>query len=164
DDLPRLGAYGQMKPPLIPAAQVELFWERLALVDMIASDHAPHARDEKDSDTPPPGVPGLETTLPLLLYAVDAGRLSPVRMIELIYHNPLRVYGLSGPVDTEVEVALEGVYRFPERGYQTRCGWTPFAGQPALGRIVSVRLHGQIVYRDGEVLATPGFGRLLVRA
>jgi carbamoyl-phosphate synthase/aspartate carbamoyltransferase/dihydroorotase len=164
DDLPHLGAYGQMKPPLITSRQVALFWERLDLIDVIASDHAPHTREEKDSASPPPGVPGLETTLPLLLHAVDEGRLTLERMLDLVYHTPLRVYGLRGPVDTEVEIAMEGAYRFPAEGYQTRCGWSPFVGQWAHGRVVSVRLRGEMVWREGELLAAPGYGRPLARA
>lgn len=157
----RLGPYAQMKPPLVSPAEVALFWERLDLVDVIASDHAPHTSDEKESAEPPPGVPGLETTLPLLLWAVDEGRLTMERMIELTYHNPLRIYGLRPPVDTLVEVSMGEAYRLPAEGYNTRCGWSPFAGQWALGRVVSVRLRGREVWREGQLAVRAGYGRAI---
>ncbi|GAG21766.1 unnamed protein product, partial [marine sediment metagenome] len=163
DDLPRLGAYGQMKPPLVSPADVALFWRRLDLVDIIATDHAPHTRAEKDSANPPPGVPGLETMLPLLLRAMDEERLTLERMVELTYHNPLRIYGLCAPDDSGVEVEMGARYRLPAGGYQTRCGWSPFAGKWAMGRVTRVRLRGEVVWEEGRVLVEPGYGRRLER-
>ena len=159
----RLGSFARMKPPLVSPKEVALFWERLGLVDIIASDHAPHTRAEKGSSNPPPGVPGLETMLPLFLRAVDEGRLTMERMIDLMRHNPLRIYGLCLPGDSAVEVSLDGRYRLPETGYHTRCGWSPFVGQWALGRVVSVHLRGTVVWKNGRVLAKPGYGKPLKR-
>jgi carbamoyl-phosphate synthase/aspartate carbamoyltransferase/dihydroorotase len=164
EDAERLGPYAHMKPPLVSARDRARFWERLDLVDIIASDHAPHTRVEKDSATPPPGVPGLETTLPLLLYAVDQGRLTPERLRALTWDNPLRVYGLAAPPDSGIEVELGAPYRLPASGYHTRCDWTPFAGQWALGRVARVRLRGRTVWQDGTLIAAPGTGRQLTRS
>lgn len=161
DALATLGPYAQMKPPLVSGEEVALFWERLGLVDIIASDHAPHTRAEKESTNPPPGVPGLETTLPLLLYAIDQGRLTLERLIDLTYHNPLRIYGLRAPENSRVEVVLDRAYRLPAEGYRTRCGWSPFAGQWALGRVSSVRLRGRTVWQEGQLLVEPGYGQPL---
>jgi len=174
----RLGAYARMKPPLVSAAEVTLFWQRLNLVDIIASDHAPHTRAEKESATrqvlihdncrenqnlsaPPPGVPGLETTLPLLLYAMDEGRLTLERLLELTYHAPLRIYRLEPPEDSRVEVELSEPYQLPFEGYHTRCGWSPFVGQWALGRVTRVRLRGRTAWEEGCLLVEPGYGRSL---
>jgi carbamoyl-phosphate synthase/aspartate carbamoyltransferase/dihydroorotase len=159
----RLGAYARMKPPLLSPIQVARYWQRLHLVDMIASDHAPHTRAEKESDNPPPGVPGLETTLPLLLRAVDEGRLTLERMIELIHRAPLRVYGLSAPAESRVEVEMGAAYRLPGEGYRTRCGWSPFVGEWAIGGVQRVTMRGKTVWEDGRLLAAPGEGRELER-
>ncbi|MFP3897485.1 MAG: amidohydrolase family protein [Anaerolineales bacterium] len=156
-----LGAFGYMKPPLVDSADVDLFWKRLDMVNIVASDHAPHTREEKNSSNPPPGVPGLETLLPLLLRAVDEERLTFDRLEEMIYHNPLTIYGRCEPEDTEIEVILEGAYRLSERSYRTRCDWSPFVGQWALGRIEKVRLRGETVWEEGELMASPGYGRPL---
>ena len=157
----RLGAYARMKPPLTSAQEVEHFWQRLHLVDMIASDHAPHTRAEKESSASPPGVPGLETTLPLLLYAIDAGRLTLERLLELTYHAPLRIYRLEPPEDSHVEVELGEPYQLPFEGYRTKCGWSPFVGQWALGRVKRVRLRGRVAWEEGHTLVEPGYGRNL---
>jgi len=155
----RLGAFARMKPPLVDAALIRRFWERLSLIDIIASDHAPHTQREKRSATPPPGVPGLETTLPLLLWAVDQGRLPAERMRELIYDAPLRVYHLQPPADTWIEVCSDRPYTLPFEGYSTRCGWSPFAGLTALGRVVRVHLRGKTVWEEQRLLAPPGYGK-----
>ncbi|MGM0400507.1 MAG: hypothetical protein ACQEQT_04315, partial [Chloroflexota bacterium] len=156
-----LGAFGHMKPPLVSSADVDLFWKRLDLVDIVASDHAPHTRKEKNSSSPPPGVPGLETLLPLLLRAVDEERLTFDRFEEMTYHKPLAIYGRCGPEDTKIEVVLEGAYRLSDRGYETRCDWSPFRGQWALGRVQKVRLRGASVWEEGKLLVSPGYGRPL---
>ncbi len=62
----RLGSYGVMKPNLKPQKDVDFLWQNLKFVDLIESDHAPHTKAEKQGSNPPFGVPGLETTLPLL--------------------------------------------------------------------------------------------------
>ena len=52
-------------------------------------------------------------------------------------------------------------YAIPADGWQTKCGWTPFAGLMAGGRVRRVVLRGQTVYEDGVILAKPGSGRIL---
>lgn len=159
----RLGAYAHMKPPLVSPPEVELFWQRLHWVDIIASDHAPHTRAEKESCSPPPGVAGLETTLPLLLYAMSEGRLSLERLLELTYYAPLRIYRLEPPAESGIEVELGKPYQLPFEGYHTRCGWSPFVGQWALGHVVRVRLRGQTVWDQGRLLVAPGYGKAFRR-
>ena len=82
------GGFGVMKPPLRTGADVDALWANLAVIDMIATDHAPHTRAEKAATPPPFGVPGLETALPLMLTAVAAGRLTLDRLVELMATAP----------------------------------------------------------------------------
>ena len=161
DDLPRLGPYGQMKPPLATAADRQALWDNLDIIDCIATDHAPHTTAEKEGDDPPPGVPGLETALPLMLLAVAEGRLTLEDLIARMHTNPARIYNLPTSSDTYIEVDADARYDFPARGWRTRAGWSPFAGMPARGRVLRVVLRGREVYRDGRVLAEPGSGRVL---
>lgn len=65
---------------------------------------APHAVDEKCGPQPPPGFPGLETMLPLLLTAVSEGRLSLDDLLQRLHHNPRRIFHLPPQEDTYVEV------------------------------------------------------------
>jgi len=160
----RLGAFAEMKPPLLPAALVERFWERLDLIDILATDHAPHTQAEKRGPNPPPGVPGLETLLPLMLQAVDEGRITRDRLEAMTYYNPIRIFGLTPPERASVEVDLSVRRELPFEGYVTRCGWSPFVGLPALGRVERVILRGQVAWEGGRVLAAPGSGQPMIVA
>ncbi len=75
-DAARLGPYGDMRPRLATESDRQALWDNIDIVDCIATDHAPHTKAEKESENPPPGVPGLETALPLMLLAVEQGRLT----------------------------------------------------------------------------------------
>jgi carbamoyl-phosphate synthase/aspartate carbamoyltransferase/dihydroorotase len=161
DDLPRLGAQGQMKPPLATAADRAALWAHLDVIDCFATDHAPHTRAEKAASQPPPGVPGLETMLPLLLTAVAEGRLTLEDVIQRLHTNPRRIFRVPVSEQTWVDVDPTATYELPASGYQTACDWSPFAGQRVRGVIRQVTLRGQVAYRDGQILATPGRGRVL---
>jgi carbamoyl-phosphate synthase/aspartate carbamoyltransferase/dihydroorotase len=155
-DAQRLGPLGWMKPTLGTAADRDALWDNLDVLDCIASDHAPHTLEEKRSDPPPPGVPGLETTLPLMLTAVREGRLSLERLVELLYNGPRRVYGLASQPRTYIEVALDERQVLGQEPLHTKCGWTPFAGMTTYGRLKSVTLRGTTVYANGQILDRSG--------
>lgn len=65
---------------------------------------APHTLEEKQGQEPPPGYPGLETMLPLLLTAVSEGRLTVEDIVQRLYENPRKIFGLPAQEDTYVEV------------------------------------------------------------
>jgi carbamoyl-phosphate synthase/aspartate carbamoyltransferase/dihydroorotase len=157
-----LGPFGTMRPPLAPQSDVAALWDNLDVVDCIATDHAPHTRDEKEGTSAPPGVPGLETMLPLLLTAMSEGRLTRERLIELTYENPRRIFGLPFQTGTRVEAELGARYAIEVENLQTKCGWTPFEGMPVQGRVLETVLRRQTAYKDGAILVTPGYGRFVV--
>src|SRR4030043_1222652 len=77
DDVKRLGPLGQMKPPLLTKTGQKKLWNNIENIDMISTDNAPHTLEETyDKICPKFGVPGLETTLSLMLTAVDRGLLT----------------------------------------------------------------------------------------
>jgi dihydroorotase-like cyclic amidohydrolase len=160
-DLPRLGPYGDMRPRLATEGDRKALWDalRAGIVDCIATDHAPHLREEKESATPPPGVPGLETTLPLLMNAVQAMRLTLDQVVALTSTNPRRLFHLPAQPDTYVEVETGGLWTLPERGWKTRPDWSPFAGEVVAARVLRTVLRGETAYEDGEIKAPPGTGR-----
>jgi dihydroorotase len=160
-DARRLGPYGSMKPALATEADRAALWANLDVVDCIATDHAPHSRAEKEGMDPPPGVPGLETMLPLLLTAVGEGRLTLERLVELTHQAPRRIFGLPAQPDTWVEVDPEARTTISHEGLHTKCGWTPFEGMPVRGRVRRVVLRGQTAFEDGEIRVQPGFGRVI---
>jgi len=159
-DAERLGAFGHMKPFLKPQKDVDFLWQHLDYVDVIESDHAPHTLAEKQSDTPPFGVPGLETTLPLMLTAEAEGRLTRAQLIDRLHTNPARIFGIAVDDSTHVEVDMNE-YEIKNEDLLTKAGWTPFAGRRVVGKVSKVVLRGAAVYANGQVLAKPGSGRIL---
>jgi carbamoyl-phosphate synthase/aspartate carbamoyltransferase/dihydroorotase len=154
DDLDVLGPLGDMRPRLGSRRDVEALWAHInTTVDCIATDHAPHTLEEKRGDDPPPGVPGLETALPLMLTAVAQGRLTLDRLIDLMAHNPRRIYHLPTQPETWIEVDPDDRYILDNEGLHTKCGWSPFSGRRVQGRLRRVHLRGHVVFEDGEILS-----------
>ena len=165
DDVPRLGAYGLMKPELKTSADVEALWDAVidGTVDVIESDHAPHTRAEKESDRPPFGVPGLETTLPLMGLAVHDHRITPERLVALLATNAQRIFDLTPPRDTVTVVDLNESYTIEDAKLLTAPGWSPFAGMKVWGKVREVRIRGQVAYDGERVIVPAGFGENVAR-
>jgi len=161
EDAAALGPLGDVRPRLARAEDRDALWRHLDAVDCIATDHAPHTREEKASAQPPPGMPGLETTLPLMLTAVHEGRLTMDRLVELTSARPAALFGVRTPSESAVTVEVGPAWVLPERGWQTRVDWSPFAGMTVRGRVLRTELRGLVAYEDGVVHAAPGTGRLL---
>jgi len=163
DDIPAISqghpGRGEVRPRLASKEDVEALWANLDVIDCFATDHAPHTLAEKDGENPPPGFPGLETLLPLLLTALSAGRLTLDDIIQRSVINPRKIFSLSDQPDTWIEVDENAVYEIRAADMQSRCGWTPFEGCKVKGRVTRVILRGQEAYKDGQILAQPGFGR-----
>jgi len=161
DDAVALGPLGDMRPRLGTAQDRDALWRHLDAVDCVATDHAPHTLEEKAGAVPPPGVPGLETMLPLLLTAVHEGRLTLDRVVELTSTRPAALFGAATPAESTVTVEMGAPWVLPERGWQTRVDWSPFAGMTVRGRVRRTEVRGAVAFLDGAVLAAPGSGRLL---
>jgi carbamoyl-phosphate synthase/aspartate carbamoyltransferase/dihydroorotase len=149
----------EVRPRLAAQEDVDALWANLDVIDCFATDHAPHTLEEKDSDNPPPGFPGVETSLPLLLTAVHTGQLTIDNIIEKMHTNPKRIFNLPDQPETWVEVDENAKYEIRTADMHSRCGWTPFEGWQVKGRVKRVVLRGEDVYKDGEVLAEKGFGK-----
>jgi carbamoyl-phosphate synthase/aspartate carbamoyltransferase/dihydroorotase len=160
NDITEIGeGKAEVRPVLATPEDQAALWENLDIIDCIATDHAPHTYAEKTSDTPPPGYPGLETALPLMLNAVNQGRLSLDDLISKMYTNPKRIYNLPIQPDTYVEVNLDHKHTISATNMFSRCGWTPFEGYLVSGRVVRVVLRGKEVLIDGKIHAQPGEGK-----
>jgi carbamoyl-phosphate synthase / aspartate carbamoyltransferase / dihydroorotase len=148
----------EVRPRLAKDADRQALRASLEVIDCFATDHAPHTLEEKDSQKPPPGFPGLETALPLYLALVREGLISIEQLIDRTVNNPRRLFHLPDQPETWIEVdpAEDWIVRGGEM--QTRAKWTPFEGWTLRGRVKRVVLRGVEAYHDGEVLAQPGFG------
>lgn len=160
EDADRMGAYAHMKPSLKTQADVDFLWQHIDAIDVIESDHAPHTKAEKDGTPPPFGVPGLETTLPLMLTAQQQGKLTHEQLVERLHTNPARIFNIKTDDTTKVLVDMSE-YEISNDQLKTKCGWSPFAGRKVVGKVSQVDLHGVTVFKDGEILAKPGSGRIL---
>jgi len=157
EDVKKLGPFGMMKPPLASKGDQTALWQAISeeVVDIIASDHAPHTKEEKlNSGKPVNGVPGLETTLPLLLTAVNERKLTIERLIELTSTNPRKIFNIPEQANTFTEIEITKPYTLDARPLYTKCGWTPFAGMKVTGKVKEVVLRGKLVY-DGQNIFGP---------
>ncbi|MBN1439459.1 MAG: amidohydrolase family protein [Anaerolineales bacterium] len=160
EDLPRIGAgRGEVRPRLAAKADQQALWENLAVIDCFATDHAPHTLDEKDGKNPPPGFPGLETALALLLTAVHEGRLTVEDVLQRMHDNPRRIFSIPEQLMTMIQVDLEARWTIRGEYLKTRCAWTPFEGWNVRGRVMRVDLRGVTAYDAPDVTVEPGFGR-----
>ena len=155
------GGWGrsEVRPRLATQEDVDALWANMDVIDCFATDHAPHTAEEKDSDNPPPGFPGLETLLPLLLTAVDDGRLTIDDIIQKSVMNPRKIFNISEQPETWIEVDETAEYEIKAADQFTGCNWTPFEGWKVKGKVRKVVLRGQVAFEDGKVLAEQGYGR-----
>jgi len=149
----------EVRPRLATQEDVDSLWQNMDVIDCFATDHAPHTVEEKDSDNPPPGFPGLETFLPLLLNAVSEKRLTIDDIIQKSIINPRKIFNLPEQPETWIEVDETTEYVIKAADQFTRCGWTPFEGWKVKGKVRKVVLRGQTAFEDGKVLAEKGYGK-----
>jgi dihydroorotase-like cyclic amidohydrolase len=158
----KLGSFGAVKPSLKSQKDVDFLWSHLKDIDVIESDHAPHTIEEKNhppaGGNPPFGVPGLETTLPLLLTAVSEKKLTMKRLIELCFKNPKKIFNVKTDKNSWIEIDEKEEYIIDNKKLLTKCGWSPFAGWKVKGKVKRVYIRGKKVFENGKLLVSPGFG------
>jgi len=163
DDIPTISdghpGRGEVRPRLATKEDVDVLWNNMDVIDCFATDHAPHTLTEKDSDNPPPGFPGLETLLPLLLTAINLQRLTFDDLIQKSVINPRKIFRLPEQPETWVEVDENAEYEIRPANQFTRCSWTPFEGWKVKGKIRKVMLRGQTAFEDGKILVEQGYGK-----
>jgi len=155
----RVNGRKEVRPRLATQQDVEALWQNLDVIDCFATDHAPHTLAEKDSENPPPGFPGLETLLPLLLTAVDDGRLTIDDIIQRCVINPRKIFHLPEQPETWIEVDENATYEIKVENQFTRCGWTPFEGWKVKGKVKKVVLRGRTAFENGKILVEQGYGK-----
>lgn len=152
-DYARLGNKLKVNPPVREEQDRLALWEALKQggIDIIATDHAPHTLAEKEQDywQVPSGVPGLETTLPLLLNEVHKGGLTLEDVVKWTSQSPAELWGLNDKgairegmqadmavVDLEQHTLIRG------EKMMSKSKWTPFEGLDSKGAILHVFHRG----------------------
>jgi dihydroorotase len=162
----RLGGYAVMNPPIRDQRHVDAAWAAIAngMVDTIASDHAPHSRAAKERPWPScaSGLTGVQTLLPMMLHQLNLGRLSLLRLGDLMSAGPARIYGarnkgrIAAGYDANFTVVdLKKTRRIENSWIASQCGWSPFDGVSVTGWSVATVIRGQLVMREDEVLGEP---------
>ena len=175
DDLRRLGGRAKINPPLRPRAQQDALWRLLdaGRVDQVTSDHVGWARELKDTPdifAARSGVPGLETTLPLLFSEGVVRRGLPLgTLLHVLCEGPAARYGLApqkGAIALGADADLVILdpaeeWRIDERELVCHAGWSPYHGRDVTGRVKQVLVRGATVFAGGEVRARAGSGRVV---
>jgi dihydroorotase len=167
-----LGTYAQMNPPLREKRHGDALWHALktGVIDCIATDHAPHTREEKDKGFPhaPSGMPGVETSLPLMLNRVNQGLCTLGEVVKWMCENPARLYGIKNKgriqagYDADLVLIDMNRERTIENGkLQTKVNWSPYNGWKTKGWPVVTMVNGNVVYREGEFF-TEVLGREMI--
>ncbi len=167
-----LGWRAWMVPPLRSESdrRALLAAARSGDLDLLASDHAPHTIAEKERvpNDSPPGIPGLETTLRLMLTLVNKRLFDFSRLISLLSNNPARVFGLAskgsirpGYDGDVVLVDMKKRSRIDSDAFFTKAKYSPFDGLETRGAPVSTIVGGRLVYDEGELVGKEGWGTVL---
>jgi dihydroorotase-like cyclic amidohydrolase len=160
-------------PPVREKHHMAALWEgiRDGSIDIIASDHAPHMLEEKQAKSVwdvKVGIPGLETTLPLLLTEVERGRLAIADIVRLMAENPAETYCLKdrgclkegNHADLTV-VDLNKEYKIDSSRFHSKAKYSPFDGWLVRGKPVKTFVNGRLIMDEGEIVAKPGSGAVI---
>ncbi|MFH1364196.1 MAG: dihydroorotase family protein [Candidatus Aenigmatarchaeota archaeon] len=167
------GNFALTVPPLRTQDDVSALWSALkrGFIDVISSDHAPHALDEKKVVSvwkAKPGIPGLETTLSLLLTRVNEDRLSFAELVRLTAEEPAKIFNISGRGFLEkgnwadlVVVDMKREYTIDSSAFFSKAKYSPFDGMHVKGKPVKTFVNGKLVMDEGKIVAESGSGQIV---
>ncbi len=164
EDAKSIGPNAKVNPPLRTAKDVEALKKALQdnIIDVIASDHAPHASYEKASNKPPFGIIGVETTLGIVLtYLVHTGILSLYSAIEKMTMNPAKILNIKRgelrigmPADITI-IDLNKEWVVDVSAFESKGRNCPFDGWKLKGKAVMTIVGGKIVMSEGKICEPP---------
>ncbi len=174
DEVATLAGLRKFTPParLRSDADETRMWAAFnaGLVNHLSTDHAPSSTDQKTGSIwdVPFGLPGLDTTTPILIDAALTGLTSLERVVAAYATAPARRYRLAGKGDVAVGAAADLALVDPEASWtighglvRSKAGWTPYEGRRVRGRVVATVLAGEVVARDGALLVDAPRGRFV---
>jgi dihydroorotase len=175
DDLRRTGTLALTTPPIRENHHIAALWDGIknSWIDILASDHAPHTLREKKAKSVwdvKVGIPGLETTLPLLLTKVKHGQLSITDVVRLISKNPAEIFELEGRGCLKegnsadlIVVDLNKKYKIDASKFHSKAKYSPFDGLSVEGKPVKTFVGGRLIMDEGEIIAEAGSGKIIRR-
>jgi dihydroorotase (multifunctional complex type) len=161
DAFPHNDGTAKMLPPLRSPYDTEMLSHALCVkcaIDCVASDHAPHTASEKTAPflEAASGIPGLETTLPLMLTEVFEGRMSWIDFLRSCCSGPAMILGLPSKgilaegYDADIVIVRRQQWDISGSDFHSKAKITPFEGRRVLAKPITTIVGGQIVYHDGE--------------
>lgn len=156
DDVIKYGALAKMNPPLREETDRLAIIEGLkdGTIDIIATDHAPHSKEEKEKPITeaPSGIIGLETALPLAITnLVDTGAITLEKMITLMSLNPAKLYNLPAgtlTIGAPADIVIFDAHAVQAVGnYASKSSNSPFTGQQLKGVVKYTIVNGEVAYR-----------------
>ena len=174
DDVEERGVRVLMNPPIRYTEDKDTLWKRLkdGTIDCVVTDHAPHTLEAKSAGYPnaPAGMPGVETSLPLMLTHAMDGKCSVSDVVKWMCAGPAKVYGMENKgsltegYDGDLTlVDLETRRTITDADVWTRVGWTPYAGMELTGLPMWTIVDGIPVHKRtvdgsfrGEAIGAPG--------
>ena len=175
DDLKQIGTLALTMPPVRKKHHIAALWDEIrnGLIDIVASDHAPHTLEEKKAKLVwdvKVGISSLETTLPLLLTEVKRGRLSLTDIVRLMSEKPAEIFRLEGKGRLKegnnadlVVVDLDKKYRIDATRFHSKAKYSPFDEWMVEGKPVKTFVNGRLVMDEGEIVAKAGSGEIIRR-
>jgi len=172
-DLKHYGTIALCDPPVRGKEDIEALWEALknGLIDIIASDHAPHLLEEKKAESiwdVKPGFPNLETMVPLILNEINKGRLSIADLIRLMAEKPAEIFHLDGRGHLEkgynadiTIVDIHKEHRIDASKFYSKAKYSPFDDWKLKGKPVKTFINGQLTMDDDKIIVKPGFGQVI---
>ena len=162
-----LGTLAQQNPPIREKHHQDALWRAVndKIVDIVASDHAPHTLDEKAQTYPssPSGTPGVQTLVPVMLNHVYNKKLSLERLVDLWSHGPHRIHKIHNKGQLKIGydgditlVDLKKEMTITNSQQKSKTGWTPFDGYKVIGWPVMTMIRGNIVMREDELFEPIG--------
>lgn len=160
-DYQRLGSLIQMNPSIKFQSDCEAIWQGLreGVLQVVATDHAPHTLDEKRQSYPksPSGLPAVENSLALMLDQVNRGRCTLEQVVHWMCEAPALVWDLVNKGRIEVgydaDLVLVDMRRTQmvlNEEQETKCRWSPWHGTPLTGWPVATWVGGHCVYWEGQ--------------
>ncbi|MEM0146550.1 MAG: dihydroorotase family protein [Conexivisphaerales archaeon] len=156
----RAGNFAKINPPIrgYEDGVALLIAAKNGIMSTVASDHSPHTVEEKLGDPSPSGFPGLETELPLMLDAINVGKLSLADVARLMSENVARLFGIYPRYGSLFPnsrgnltiVSLNLRTKVNAEKFYSKAKYSPFDGMELAGRVMYTVVSGDIVY-DGEV-------------
>ncbi|WP_028977487.1 allantoinase AllB [Sporolactobacillus terrae] len=167
EDYPTVGAVMKIYPPVKYKKDQQALWQAIndGTITIISSDHAPHTAEEKSGSLwkIPAGMPGTETMAPLMLNAVNEGKLSLQKLTALMSENPAKRFGIypqkgSLEVGTDADITIVDLNKettIKATNLHSKSKVTAYDGWHIKGVPVQTIVRGVTVMKNGEIVHGP---------